>query len=815
MTDDSVSGYLARGWSIVALHGVTPDRRCTCEPRRDGKPCDNAGKHPLYLNWQRVPITDHGVWQAISGWRAERGISTNIGLATGRPSGVFALDVDPKNGGFDTLRDYEARGWRLPPTWEQRTGGSGLHLLFTMPVDFEPTNATGSLGPGLDIRGTGGQIVLAPSVTDKGSYEVLRDEPPWAAPNWILDSIRPAPYTPRDLIEHNPLTVDARAAAYAARAVAGLLEDLRGEQSARNSTAYRVACRLHELLNAGWLDYDVVLDAYLSAAEQASGNKRDPFPESEARGVWENAAHRTMDKAAELPESTHGGTALDFPQARTDASPSSGEGSTPTTTPPSPGATSLVFANPGDVASATTSPMNGSPVGLNLPPEFWAARPVLKQIQLAAHARLVGADIALHSVLVRLAALWPHNLKINNGIKDGAAANLYTAIVGPSGAGKTSGVGVARGLLPRPPWLDRATFADDRPLGTGEGIAEVYMGTKAVPKLDEHGVPIQDTTGKVKLEKIRAQVLHNALMHADEGEALAKLVERSGATVGETLRRGWVGGTIGQSNGRAETTRVIEQGSYSLGLIIGFQEETAQPLLADSAAGTPQRFLWCWALDPTIPDEDVPDPGPLLDVWPPTHDPGTEWLINAPGPDLRPVTFDPGIIAEIKPEIRAVGRGELRLPPFDSHRPLMLVKVSTLLAQLDGRRDVTLEDWRLARMVWDTSRRVQDYLVSYGQAMAGKAAADRRAAHSAQETQADQAKLDARDAREDAAVERVALQMSRALQAAGQALTESAYRHRAAPRDRQRAAAAVALSLDRQWAVLDEAGRYASGPVHL
>ena len=138
MTDDSVTGYLARGWSVVALHGVRQGV-CTCER---GQACENAGKHPLYRNWQKVPIRDIGQWLAIVSWRAEREIPTNVGLATGRASGVFALDVDPKNGGFDTLRDYESRGWRLPPTWEQKTGGSGLHCLFTMPKDFEPTTAT-------------------------------------------------------------------------------------------------------------------------------------------------------------------------------------------------------------------------------------------------------------------------------------------------------------------------------------------------------------------------------------------------------------------------------------------------------------------------------------------------------------------------------------------------------------------------------------------------------------------------------------------------------------------------------------------------
>jgi hypothetical protein len=796
MTDDSVTGYLARGWSLVALHGVV-ESVCTCEL---GAACTNAGKHPLYRNWPKVPITDAGVWRAIAGWRLARGLPTNVGLATGRASGVFALDVDPKNGGLETLQAYETAGRVLPPTWEQRTGGKGLHCLFTMPLDFEPTNATGRLGPGLDIRGTGGQIVLAPSVTDKGAYEVTRDTMPWAAPHWLLDDIRPMPYDRPALARHDPATVDDRGGAYAARARDAVLRELAHETSSRNSRAFITACRLHELLNAGWLDYDTTYDAYLVAAEQASGNKPDPFPQAEADGVWRNAAHRTMDKAAELPSDTWGGERLDFPQGTTGASTSS------------PAAT-FVFADPSPLTSSSATSADASATGLNLPPEFWAARPVLKQIQLAAHSRLVGADVVLHSLLTRLSALWPYQVKINNGIKDGAAANLFSAVVGPSGTGKTSGVSVARSLLPRPHWMPREAFADDRPLGTGEGIAEIYMGTKAVPKLDEHGVPMQDLKGAVKTEKVRAQVLHNALMHADEGEALAKLIERSGSTVGETIRRAWTGGTIGQSNGRAETTRVVEQGRYSLGMLIGFQPETAQPLLADVAAGTPQRFLWCWASDPTIPDEDVPDPGALRDVWPAQTVDGLEWMVNAPSEDLRPIIFDPGIIAEIKPEVRAVAQGRLALPPLDSHRPLMLVKVSTLLARLDGRVHVGMEDLRLARMVWDVSRRVQDYLVGYGQMMAGKAAADRRAAYSAQETEATLAVLEAREDRDRHQVERVAIAVTRRVQQEG-ALTAGGLRRVLNSRDRSLVVDALLVATERGWlAELD--GTFVKGSTHV
>ena len=74
----------------------------------------------------------------------------NIGIATGAPTGFFALDVDPKNGGKDNLAKLKAEHGDLPDTVEQVTGG-GWHYLFKH-VNGVACSA-GKLAPGLDIRG--------------------------------------------------------------------------------------------------------------------------------------------------------------------------------------------------------------------------------------------------------------------------------------------------------------------------------------------------------------------------------------------------------------------------------------------------------------------------------------------------------------------------------------------------------------------------------------------------------------------------------------------------------------------------------------
>lgn len=799
--------YLARGWRPVPLHHVLDSGACSCR-RGEACPPSNRGKHPVYENWQKLLLGESTLRRVL-----DMRPRMNVGIATGAPSGFWALDVDDL-GALNLLPVTDPF-----PMPFQRTGSGGLHYLFAMPMDFEPTNSAGRLPPGIDVRGTGGQIVVPPSVSGKGGYLALAGWPGVApAPGALLDLVRPLPYAERPPAA--PVTPsDApeflRATAYAQRIVQLECTELATETTTRNTRAFRAACRLHELINAGWTSYDFAEGQYLTAAEKASGNKPEPFGEHEAREVWAHAAMRVGDKAAELPPSALGGERLDFPQPPAGGLPSSSAG-------PAPSGSTFEL-QPGQVLSlAGSGPAPNTSVSLNLPAEFWQARPVLKHIRDAAHARIVSADVALYTVLARLSAMWPHKVRLDSGVRKPTAANTFVAVVGPSGAGKTSGVAVAEDLLPAPPWLagaHRDKLADGLPLGTGEGIAEAFMGTAKRPVLDVDGNPVIMRSGEPKQESYRTQVRHNVFMYADEGESLAKLVERSGSTVGETLRRGWAGSTIGQSNGRAETTRIIERGRYSLGLVIGFQPETAQTLLADHAAGTPQRFLWCWATDPAIPDHPQSDPGPLTDVWPappePPQVPGTPWLVDPGGVndvDLRRVTYPPSVLAEVRTEAVAVGRGEASLPALDSHRPSHLIKLAALLAQLEGRRATDEQDWALAHTIWAQSCIVRDHLVRLGLDAAGKAAAARRAAFAGDHAAAESARLHLHDERERKQLTDLAHWAARKVAEAGR-LRETDLRRQVGAR-RALLGGALSLAVELTLLAVDGDG-YVRGPARL
>jgi hypothetical protein len=116
----------------------------------------------------------------------------NIAIATGKASGFIALDVDPRHGGEDSLDLLINQYGPLPNTIGAITGGSGRHILFKNPGNIK--NRTNML-PGLDVRGEGGYIVVAPSLHACGRrYEWELSSRPLEAPisempEWFLQMI--------------------------------------------------------------------------------------------------------------------------------------------------------------------------------------------------------------------------------------------------------------------------------------------------------------------------------------------------------------------------------------------------------------------------------------------------------------------------------------------------------------------------------------------------------------------------------------------------------------------------------------------------
>jgi hypothetical protein len=100
----------------------------------------------------------------------------NIGMNCGMSNKVV-LDIDVKNGKNGMLSAYELFGENLHffETKSSRTPTGGFHFFYEY-AGIDVCNSVGVLGVGLDIRATGGYVVLPPSFVDdpeenvKGSY---------------------------------------------------------------------------------------------------------------------------------------------------------------------------------------------------------------------------------------------------------------------------------------------------------------------------------------------------------------------------------------------------------------------------------------------------------------------------------------------------------------------------------------------------------------------------------------------------------------------------------------------------------------------
>jgi hypothetical protein len=140
--------YARLGWPVIPLEWLE-DGDCSCSNLK----CSDAGKHPLTVNGVTNATTDD-TW--IRTWWEEFP-EANIGIATGAPSGLVVLDVDPRHGGDASLRQLEMKHGPLPDGPRVRTGGGGEHLYFSHPGGT--VKSVVGLLPGLDVRGDGGYVV--------------------------------------------------------------------------------------------------------------------------------------------------------------------------------------------------------------------------------------------------------------------------------------------------------------------------------------------------------------------------------------------------------------------------------------------------------------------------------------------------------------------------------------------------------------------------------------------------------------------------------------------------------------------------------
>jgi hypothetical protein len=166
-------------------------------------PIRPGGKHPPMAAWQDAASADE---KTIRSWWNGIYRTHGVGIATGHLADgtpFFVLDVDDRAefSGSDTLHDLEHTHGTLPDTIRSITGSGSSHQFLTVPNGRQtPRNdQSGKAGLGLDIRGEGGQVVVAPTVHPNGQLYSWEEGhapgriPMAEAPAWLLDLLEPEP----------------------------------------------------------------------------------------------------------------------------------------------------------------------------------------------------------------------------------------------------------------------------------------------------------------------------------------------------------------------------------------------------------------------------------------------------------------------------------------------------------------------------------------------------------------------------------------------------------------------------------------------
>ena len=216
-----------------------------------------TGKRPTLKSWPTLPRET--LAEALA-WAAQG----NVGLRTGAVSGVVVIDADP---GAD-LAPLD-----LPATITARTGRDGQHLYYryTRPVG----NSTGKLGPHIDVRGDGGQVVYPGSVHPETGrrYEWAEGLAPWQVaiaelPAHILERLNGHDVA-ADVAHVGPtLPRTANGDRYVQAALEGELGALRAAaEGQRNETLNKAAFSLGTLVGGGHLNRQEVEQALQTAAE--------------------------------------------------------------------------------------------------------------------------------------------------------------------------------------------------------------------------------------------------------------------------------------------------------------------------------------------------------------------------------------------------------------------------------------------------------------------------------------------------------------------------------------------------------------------
>lgn len=241
---DHALAYAALGWAVFPLHTVR-DGACSC----GNEACADAGKHPRVRRGVKEATNDV---EKITEWFDWKAPPSNIGIATGKVSGITVIDVDVgagKKGGESWSELIREEG--EPDTLIARTGSGGMHVIFRYNAALK--TAGNVLGQGIDVRNDGGYIVAAPSAHRSGGfYEWLS----WdlASPPRLADL--PAHMCHRKETRGRPRKDDMFRSKYSIEQVKGMLDFVKADDRDLWRNVGIILGREFDCAEEAWAVYD-------------------------------------------------------------------------------------------------------------------------------------------------------------------------------------------------------------------------------------------------------------------------------------------------------------------------------------------------------------------------------------------------------------------------------------------------------------------------------------------------------------------------------------------------------------------------------
>jgi hypothetical protein len=604
-------------------------------------PVKPGTKHPGSIVGDKWPSMSSQDPKVIAGWYA--GTDNGIALHCGR-SGAVTFDVDD----YDNIPDdiIAAIETTQCPYQSTRADEPGRgHYLFANDTGRRIGNGLGKLASTNkwgEIRGANGVIIAAPTQHPGGGhYEWQRTGQLPGIPDYLAEAL-PNSTTPEDTatdaqIEH---FLNTHTETTKPQALQGLLNTL------TNKLANGHSCHMSTL--------GVLTDAMQEAAagyydaRTATRTLWPPYLHTTTTGT---STGRTLTKH-EATTTYKGIVAWAIGQAETGTQKARDR---ITTKYPD----NIIEITAEDI---TPPPPPPSPLE-TLEEHFWTARPSLTLIYTAALSQMCAPWAVLACCAARTLNLIPPHITLPPVIGGPGSLNWFAAIVAKSGGGKGAANAVANQLVPGD--------INIRGAGSGEGMVEAY-NRRAEP--EDHITAI--------------------LFSVDEVDSLASMQARAGQTTMSVIRSGFSGETLGYTY-RGRSTEKVEAHTYRMTMTVSVQPERAGGLFADSAGGTPQRFMWFPGRDKRI-TANTP-----------------QWPTDPAGQPRRLPTIDPKklphngiqIPAEAEQTIRQAREDSMRGndDALDGHALYCREKFAYALALFDGRTNINDDDWKLSGIAANVS----------------------------------------------------------------------------------------------------------------